>query len=170
MKDKLNEVELELTKLKVQGTGVTNLTAAPMSSVLHDSLKLKKGHEDFLRRTSFVSNVPFLQSSVHLQQGVSNIQAAIYTTSPFFTYNQHHGNHKSHLGLWTLPRMDVVTIPYVSMTNIPFYRRPISSVRTASRRFPATTSNWQVQQHCWKAPSIDEFTAEDSRIIIDDWI
>jgi len=39
---------MELTKLKVE-------TVLPVSSVLHNPLEVKTGHEDFLRKTSFVA-------------------------------------------------------------------------------------------------------------------
>jgi len=36
---------MELTRLKVKGTGVTNLTTLPVSSVLHDLLEVKTDYD-----------------------------------------------------------------------------------------------------------------------------
>ena len=69
--------------------------------------------------------------------------------------------------------VNVVTNPYVSLSNTLFYSRSISSVGTASSGFPTVTpllGHCQIQQCRGKAPPIDEFTVEDSQITIDDWI
>ena len=151
-----------------------------MSSVLHDPQEVRTGHVDFLRQTSVTSNVPFLQSGV------------MQSTSKLSTNSQQHTGGYLHqstvqptqwqslelfesVGPSTSSGMNVVTNPYVSLSNTSFYSRPISFIGTTSSGFPTVTpllGHCQVQQRCGKAPpiSLDEFTTEDSRITIGDWI
>ena len=85
VQDRLNEVEMELTRLKVVGTSMTSLSTLPVlsfasvtlsitcavSSILHDPQEVRTGHVDFLRQASVTSNVPFLQSGV--MQSISKL-------------------------------------------------------------------------------------------------
>ena len=73
---RLHEVEMELTKLKVEGMGMTTLpivsfassTTSTVSSVLHDPQEVMTGHEEVPRLASVTSSVTFLHSQV--AQGV----------------------------------------------------------------------------------------------------
>ena len=69
--------------------------------------------------------------------------------------------------------MDVVTNPYVSLSNTLFYSKPITSINTTSSGFPTAApvlGHYQMQHRYGKVPPVDEFTAEDSRTRFDDWI
>jgi len=70
---RLQEVEMELTRLKVEGTATTNLpivsfanvtsnTSSTESFVIHDPVMT--GHEDVSRLASVTSTVPFLYSQI----------------------------------------------------------------------------------------------------------
>jgi len=69
---RLQEVEMELTKLKVEGIGMktqpivsfASSTTSTESSILHDPQEVMTDHEEFPRLASVTSTVPFLHSQV----------------------------------------------------------------------------------------------------------
>jgi len=65
---RLHEKEMELTKLKVEGIGMTTLPIVPFassttstaSSVLHDPKEVMTSHKEIPMLASITSSVPFL--------------------------------------------------------------------------------------------------------------
>ena len=192
VQDRLNEVEMELTRLRVEGTGITSLSTLPVlsfasvtpsttctvSSVLHDPQEVRTGHVDFLRQTSVTSNVLFLQSGMMQSTSKLSTNSQQHTGRYLYQYTVQPTQWQPHglfgpVGPSNSSGMNLVTNPYVSLSNTLFYSRPISSIGTTSSGFPTVTlllGHCQVQRRRGKAPPIDEFTAEDSQITIDDWI
>ena len=72
-----------------------------------------------------------------------------------------------------LPEEQVTSVS-TSLSSALFTSRPVSSARAATAgTFTATAAPWgsnQSQCRRGKAPPIDEFTGEDSRITFDDWL
>ena len=134
-----------------------------------------------------ITTLPLLQSDIHAEAtAATNTQSKLWSDprivpSVQASRGQGHYGTSNQTDTASSPRMSLTVQPDGQVTNVstsltsaPFISRPINSAGTAATRtFTVTAApggNNQSQCRRGKAPPIDEFTGEDSRITFDDWL